>query len=118
LISGNACSSDLVAGCKSFPNVVKSVKNGCCTRSELVDVVNVEGDSAIVDSSALGERSIAANVVAMFVNKSALTCATGATVRMNVSNAVKNRVNCVDGALKFAATGRRYPNNDGRSSSV
>ncbi len=118
LTSGRAVSSAWVAGVRLLPSAAKSVRNGCWTTSDRVDVVSVEGDRAIVDSSAPGERSIAANVVAMFVNRSAFTWATGATVRMNASSVVNNLVNWVGGALRYAATGRRYDSNGGRSSNV
>jgi hypothetical protein len=54
LTSGSAPFSASVAGCRSRPSDVKSVRNGCWTSSDLVDVASVDGESAIVDSSALG----------------------------------------------------------------
>ena len=51
---GNACFNDAVAGLKNPPNVARSTKNGCCARNEVVDTASVDGDFAIVASSACG----------------------------------------------------------------
>src|SRR5438105_7575514 len=99
-------------------NVVKSTKNGCCTRNDAVDTSSVGGDWRIVASKFGGSLSIAENVVACSPNKRALVCATGETVPINPFNAPKNRVNPVAGADKYCATGRKCKNNAGNAAIV
>ncbi len=59
LMSGNAARNSDVAGVRLRPSDAKSVKNGCCTFSDAVDTLNVDGDFAIVDSNACGLFEIA-----------------------------------------------------------
>jgi hypothetical protein len=102
---GNADRSSAVAGVSFVPNVERSTRNGCCTRNEAVLTCSVEGDSAIVCSNAFGSREIASNVVAISVNNRAFVAATGATVPMNPSSELKNRVKPVFGSDRYVATG-------------
>jgi hypothetical protein len=86
---------------------VRSTKNGCWTRSEVVDLDNVDGDLAIVSSYARGLAVIAANVVAESRNNPTNCGDTGATVLVNRSSALRNPVSWVEGSDKYAATGLR-----------
>jgi hypothetical protein len=114
LRTGSARFNEAVAGVISRPNNVKSTKNGCCTLSDRVDTDNVDGDNAIVRSKSRGLRETAAHVVAICLNKSAFTDATGATAPINEFKPSKNRVNPVPGADKYRATGSKCPNNAGK----
>ena len=96
--TGSAASSDFVAGVMFCPNVVRSVSSGCWAASDWVETCSVDGDSLIVALRSGGLRSIAPNVVAIFPNSSALTCATGATAPMNEFSPSKNRVSSVLGS--------------------
>ena len=111
---GSATFSDCVAGVMLFPNVVRSVSSGCWAASDWVETWRVDGDSRIVAFRSAGLRSIAPNVVAIFPNSWALTCATGATAPMNEFSPVKNRVSSVFGSDRYRATGSRCPNSAGR----
>ena len=112
--AGNASFKDAVAGVIAFPNVVRSTKNGCWTFSDSVDTASVDGDFAIVACKFCGSLSIAANVVAICVNRSAFTCATGATAPMNRSRLLKNGTSCVLGSDRYFATGCKCKSSGGR----
>jgi hypothetical protein len=107
LISGRDSLSSWVAGASCVPSVFRSARNGRWTFNDCVDTCSVDGDSAIVCSRLCGLWEIAANVVAISVNSRALVPATGATAPMNRSSPSNNRVNSVDGAARYSATGRR-----------
>ena len=95
---GRACFSDAVAGVMFFPNVVRSTSSGCCAWSDWVETCSVAGASAIVAFRSAGLRSIAPNVVAIFPNSAAFTCATGATAPMNSFRLSTKRMSSVLGS--------------------
>ena len=69
------------------------------------------GPPEIVSRRACGSEEIAPNAMAPFVNCSALSTATGATMRAASANAGKKRTSWVVGAASAAETGLRLANN-------
>ena len=75
LTVGSAPRSSAVAAVSSRPKAAESLRNGSWSCSDWVETSSVEGDLAIVSSSAFGLAEKAANVVAMSVNSWELTWA-------------------------------------------
>ena len=97
LITGRVVRSDAVAGVSARPSVARSPRNGCCAASDWVETWSVEGDSAIVFSSADALREIAPKVVPMSPNSSASVEETGESVCVSPFSDVRNGVSPVLG---------------------
>jgi hypothetical protein len=96
------------AGRRSRASSAVSRRNGRWAISERVLTLRVDGDLAIVSRRACSSREMASKVVAMSVNRRALTWATGATLRAKMSSWRKKRLSAVLGLTRLRATGGRY----------
>ena len=108
--SGSAARRSRTPGCSRREKSANSARNGCCTGSERRPASSAGGPFEIVSRRACGSDEIAPKAIAPFVNCSALSTATGATMRAASASSGKKRTSCVVGSARAAETGLRFAN--------
>ena len=108
--SGSAMRSSRTPGRSRRENSAKSARNGRCTGSERSPDSSAGGPPEIVSRRDCGSEEIAPKAIAPLVNCSALSTATGATIRAASASSGKKRTSWVVGSARAAETGFRLEN--------